>query len=333
MAATEEKNKTVDRRFGSASMHTPVLLNEVITFLDPKSGDFIIDGTVDGGGHAAAIADIIGPKGILLGLDWDERLLEKCKARFAGQKNVVLVHGNYAELPEILAETAKNISATKNNLERANGLLIDLGFSSEQLEASGRGFSFGEAYKDEPLLMTYDDSRAPVWQILREEDEESLANIIFEFGGERMSRRIAKAIKDHGRRKPIMTAGELADVVREALPGVGKTRGAYEHGRIDPATRTFQAFRIYANGELENLKTLLKNLENILKPGGRVAIISFHSVEDGIVKRAFQSLAKEGKIEIITKKPVAASREEIRENPRSRSAKIRAAEIIAAQIL
>jgi 16S rRNA (cytosine1402-N4)-methyltransferase len=218
----------------------------------------------------------------------------------------------------------------EHDLEKADGLLVDLGFSSEQLEASGRGFSFGEASRDEPLLMTYDDARSPVWQILREESEESLANIIFQFGGERASRRIAKAIKDYGRKTPIMTAGALADVVRQALTGGtdGKSRGKYEHGRIDPATRTFQAFRIYANSELENLTTLLKNLDAIVKPGGRVAIISFHSTEDGIVKRAFQSLAKEGKVEIITKKPVAATREEIKENPRSRSAKIRAAKII-----
>jgi 16S rRNA (cytosine1402-N4)-methyltransferase len=170
--------------------------------------------------------------------------------------------------------------------------------------------------------MTYDDSRTPVWQIIREEDERSLADIIYEFGGERMSRQIAKAIKDHGRKKPIMTAGDLADVVREVLPG------KYEHGRIDPATRTFQALRIYANGELANLATLLKNLMGILKSGGRVVIITFHSTEDGIVKRAFQKMAKEGSITIITKKPVEATREEIKENPRSRSAKIRAAEIL-----
>jgi 16S rRNA (cytosine1402-N4)-methyltransferase len=295
------------------SVHKSVLLHEVITFLDPKPGDFIIDGTVDGGGHAAATAERIGPDGKLLGLDWDERLLERTRARFAGQKNVVLLHGNYADLPEIMRE---------HDLEKADGLLVDLGFSSEQLEASGRGFSFGESSKNEPLLMTYDDSRSPVWQIIREEDEGSLANIIYEFGGERMSRQIAKAIKNHGRRQPIMTAGALADVVREVLPG------KYEHGRIDPATRTFQAFRIYANDELGNLKKILDNLEKVVKPGGRVAIITFHSVEDGIVKRAFQSLAKESKLEIITKKPVEATREEVRENPRSRSAKIRAAQIL-----
>ena len=318
MTATGEEKR------GLVSVHKPVLLNEVMTFLDPKPGDFIIDGTVDGGGHAAAIVDAIGPKGNFLGLDWDERLLERCKARFADRKNVTLVHGNYAELPEIL----EKISATKNNMDRADGLLIDLGFSSEQLEASGRGFSFGQAASAEPLLMTYDDSRMPVWRIIREENEEALADIIFELGGERMSRRIAKAIKDHGRKHPIMTVGELADVVRGALPGGGNDRGKYEHGRIDPATRTFQALRIYANGELENLKTLLSNLEKIIRPGGRVAIISFHSTEDGIVKRAFQSLAKESKVEIITKKPAEATREEIKENPRSRSAKIRVAHVI-----
>ena len=312
MSATEEDAA----QRSSVSVHTPVLLNEVLTFLDPQPGDFIIDGTVDGGGHAAAIAEKIGPDGKLLGLDWDERLLERTRARFADQKNVVLLHGNYADIREIMRE---------HDFEKADGLLVDLGFSSEQLEASGRGFSFGEASKNEPLLMTYDDSRTPVWQILREEGEESLANIIYEFGGERMSRRIAKAIKDRGRRQADHDGGRAGGCGARGVAGWRQNARAYEHGRIDPATRTFQAFRIYANGELENLKTLLKNLSEILKPGGRAAIISFHSVEDGIVKRAFQTLAKEGKIEIITKKPVEATREEIKENPRSRSAKIRAA--------
>ncbi len=299
------------------SVHQPVLLNEVMTFLDPQPGQFIIDGTVDGGGHAAAIVERIGAKGTFVGLDWDKQLLERCKKRFVGQSNVILLHGNYAELPEVMEK-----NDLVKSLGRADGLLVDLGFSSEQLEASGRGFSFREEFKDEPLLMTYDDSRTPVYQILREESEESLANIIFEFGGERASRRIAKAIKDHGRKNAIKTSGELADVVRSVL----STK--YEHGRIDPATRTFQAFRIYANGELENLKTLLANLEKIIKTGGKAVIISFHSVEDGIVKRAFQSLAKESKITIVTKKPVEGTREEIKNNPRSRSAKIRVAQII-----
>jgi 16S rRNA (cytosine1402-N4)-methyltransferase len=300
-------------------MHKPVLLNEVLEYLDPHHGDFIIDGTVDGGGHAEAIIDAIGPKGIFLGIDWDERLLAECRKRLGSRieknKNLFLLHGNYAKLPEILQ---------KEKMEKADGLLIDLGFSSEQLENSGRGFSFSEASKDEPLLMTYDDSRTPVKDILRGMTEKELANIIFEFGGERGSRRIAKAIKEAGKRESITTSGQLAKVIRESLPG------NYEHGRIDGATRTFQAFRIYANGELENLKTLLSNLNNILKPGGRVAIISFHSTEDAIVKKTFQSLAKEGTITILTKKPISASFEEIKQNPRSRSAKLRAATIVQA---
>lgn len=298
---------------GNESVHVPVLLHEVLRFLDPHPGDLIIDGTVDGGGHAAAIAERIGTEGKLLGLDWDEKLLARCRARFAGQENIVLAHGNYAELPAIMEE---------RGLPQADGLLVDLGFSSEQLEASGRGFSFGEDARNEPLLMTYDDSMTPAWRILREEKEEAIANVIYELGGERMSRRIAKAIKDRGRRRPIMTAGELADTVRETLPG------SYERGRIDPATRTFQALRIYANGELENLKKLLAELGSVVGPGGRAVIITFHSIEDGIVKRAFQEMGKTGTAEVLTKKPVEASREEIKENPRSRSAKVRAVRII-----
>jgi len=298
-------------------MHKPVLLNEVLEYLGPHHGDFIIDGTVDGGGHAQAIVSSIGSTGKFLGLDWDERLLAECRERFAsheeGGKNIFLVHGNYADLPEILH--AKKLGT-------ADGLLIDLGFSSEQLENSGRGFSFSESSYDEPLLMTYDDSRTPVHEIIRGMSEKELADIIFEFGGERGSRRIAKAIKEAGKKQPIMTSGQLAEVVRGALPK------SYEHGRIDAATRTFQAFRIYANGELENLKTLLNELGDIVKPGGRVAIISFHSTEDGIVKKAFQSLAKGEKITILTKKPISASREEIKNNPRSRSAKLRAAVLL-----
>jgi len=294
--------------------HRPVLLNEVIELLDPRPGEFIIDGTVDGGGHAAAIIQKIMPHGIFLGLDWDERLLAECKARLGDESGVILEHGNYADIPAVLEE---------KKLPKADGLLVDLGFSSEQLEGSGRGFSFKQEFAGEPLLMTYDDAKAPVKQIIRELKEEELANVIYEFGGERGSRRIAKTIKEALRKKKIETSGELAEVVRGALPK------NYERGRIDPATRTFQALRIYANGELENLAKLLGELKDIVRPGGRVAIITFHSLEDGIVKRAFQSMAKESILHILTKKPVAASREEIAENPRSRSAKVRAAEITA----
>jgi 16S rRNA (cytosine1402-N4)-methyltransferase len=293
--------------------HVPVLLHEVITFLDPHPGDFMIDGTVDGGGHAREILGRIGDTGTLLGLDWDDALLKECAARLAGFKNAVLVHANYADLPNVLEANGKKLPGAQ-----ADGVLIDLGFSSEQLERSGRGFSFSEASKDEPLLMTYDDERTPVARLLRELPEQELADIIYGFGGERYSRRIAKAIKERGRRKPIETSGELADTVRAALPK------GYERGRIDAATRTFQAFRIYANGELENLETLLERLPDIVKPGGgRAAIITFHSLEDRIVKNAFRELAKREGTHLITKKPVTAGREEIAANPRSRSAKLR----------
>ena len=286
-------------------MHTPVLLHEVVKFLEPSPWGFFIDGTIDGGGHAAEILKRISPGGMLLGVDWDETMI----AGKTQNKNTVLVHGNYADLPEIL----KN-----EKLPKADGLLLDLGFSSEQLEASGRGFSF---MKNEPLLMTYDSSRKPVKEILREVNEEMLAKIIFEFGGERFSRKIAKAIKEKERRKRIETTGELSETIRSAVPG------NYERGRIEPATRTFQALRIYANDELGNLERVLKNLPEILKRGGRAAIITFHSLEDRIVKNSFRDMQRQNILNILTKKPVTPSREEMRENPRSRSAKLRAAVI------
>jgi len=295
-------------------MHVPVLLQEVLEMLDPRPGDFIIDGTVDGGGHAAAILARIGPSGTFLGVDLDETMLADCKKRIVPREGVALTVGNYADLPEIL---------DREGLGRADGLLLDLGFSSEQIAHSGRGFSFSEASRSEPLLMTYDDSRVPVRDMLATISEKELANILSEFGGEHYANRIAKAIvlKRKGR-GAITTSGELADTVRGAVP-----RG-YEHGRIDPATRTFQALRIVANGELENLKQVLGSLENILKPGGRVAIISFHSLEDRIVKQSFRDMEKQSKMEVLTKKPISASREEIAANPRSRSAKLRAGKMV-----
>lgn len=297
--------------------HTPVLLQEVLDMLDPRPGDFVIDGTVDGGGHASAILERIGPSGKFLGLDLDEVMLADCKTRIAPSKNITLLVGNYADLPEILA---------REGLGKANGLLLDLGFSSEQIEHSGRGFSFSEASRNEPLLMTYDDSRIPVREILKTISEKELADVLFDLGGERQRGRIARAIMERRRKKGgIETSGDLADTIRAALP-----RG-YEHGRIDPATRTFQALRIMANGELENLQRALDSLEDILVPGGRIAIISFHSLEDRIVKQSFRSMIKNSKMELLTKrpmKPIVASREEIAANPRSRSAKLRGGKII-----
>jgi 16S rRNA (cytosine1402-N4)-methyltransferase len=290
--------------------HTPVLLNEVIRLLNPQPGEFFIDGTIDGGGHSAEILKRILPGGKLLGVDRDESAILRLKSEFKSYKpNLILTAGNYADLPEILG---------RKKLPRADGLLLDLGFSSEQL-TSGRGFSFSV---DEPLLMTYSRATRPLRERLPELSEKQLADIIYSFGGERYARRIAKAIKEAERKKRIRTSGELAAIVRGAVPK------NYERGRINPATRTFQALRIWVNDELGNLKKVLGELREILRPGGRVAVISFHSLEDRAVKEAFRRGVKEGWLTLLTKKPVFPEEEEIKRNPRSRSAKLRVGRMV-----
>lgn len=314
-------------------MHQPVLLREVLDVLDPQLGDFVIDGTVDGGGHAAALLEKIGRDGTLIGIDQDPEMLALSRERFkkigaqgsgafpkgALPKNVTLVEGNYADLPGLIAGgnagREREQSSGGTPFEKADCLLLDLGFSSAQLEAEGRGFSF---VKDGPLAMTYSPHATPVKKLLKKLREEEIADIIFRYGGERMSRRIAKAIYSRERRRPIETTGELAETVRGALPG------NYERGRIDRATRTFQALRIYANRELENLEAAIKKLPQIMKKGGRAGIITFHSLEDKIVKQEFQKLEQDGIVKKINKKPITATKEEIKKNPRGRSAKLRA---------
>src|SRR5258708_7367665 len=215
-------------------MHKPVLLKEAIEVLNPELGEFIIDGTVNGGGHAEEILKRIGSKGALMAQDWDEAQVEALKGRWQQKfPNVIFTSGNYADLPEILK---------KRKLGKADGLLLDLGFSSNQLEDE-RGCSF---LKDEPLLMTYGKDQKPVREILERIREEDLVRIIREFGEERYAARIAVAIVKTRKQKPITTTRELSDVILKAVPG------NYEHGRINPATRTFQALRIYANQELTN---------------------------------------------------------------------------------
>jgi 16S rRNA (cytosine1402-N4)-methyltransferase len=290
-------------------MHTPVLLDEVLEYLNPKPGEFIIDGTVDGGGHAKAIIARVSPGGTLLGVDWDARVLARSKERMANGQNAIFVHGNYADLPKILLG---------KSLPKADGLLLDLGFSSEQLKSSGRGFSFES---DEPLTMTYDDAREPVSELLRKLSESELVKVLREYSEERYAKQIAHAIAEREKEAPILTSYELAEVVRGAVP-----RG-YERGRLHPATRTFQALRVYANDELGNLKKVLDALPEILKARGHIVILTFHSLEDRIVKHAFRDMAKQGILEILTKNPVTASEEEVQRNPRSRSAKLRAARI------
>lgn len=292
--------------------HIPVLLHEVIDSLRIREGMFVVDGTVNGGGHAEAILEKIGPTGQLLGIDWDGDLIEAARKRFSALRNTRLVQGNYAETPDIL-------HALK--LPKADAMLLDIGFSSTQLETSGRGFSFTTP-KAEPLAMTYDTTRTPVYELLSKMREDEIAKVLYEFGEERFGKRIASAIYARERRDPIATNFELRDIVLAAVPK------SYERGRIHPATRTFQAFRIFANGELENLTMILERTSQVLVSGGRLAIISFHSLEDRIVKNGFRNMEQQGIAKVITKKPVIASEEEERANPRSRSAKLRVLELL-----
>lgn len=291
-------------------MHIPVLLKEVIDFLDPKPGEFFIDGTINGGGHAKEILKKISPGGTLLGIDWDRSLIEKTSQSLkSADSEVILVCSNYAQTLELL----------RNKDKRADGLLLDLGFSTEQIKSSGRGFSFE---KDEPLYMTYSESEKPVAAIIRELKENELADIIFQLSGEKYSRKIAKAIKLAGKSEKIISSAKLAEIIRSAVPK------NYEKGRIDPATRTFQALRIYANQELQNLEQALGNIPFVLKSSGRAVIISFHSLEDALVKKYFKKFKEEKLVDILTKKPIEPTKEEIDRNPLSRSARLRAIQLI-----
>ena len=292
--------------------HIPVLLQEVVDTIDPKPGDFVIDGTVNKGGHARALAERTGKQGTLLGVDWDPGAIALLRNEQSGfPPHTYFEHGNYADIPDILKRLA---------LPKADGLLLDLGFSSEQVDASGRGFSF---LREEPLDMRYDPTEGKsTAQILHDIKEQELADTIYQYGEERYARVIAKAIVLERKKKNIFTTKDLADIVRNAVPR------NYERGRINPATRTFQALRIYVNNEFGNLSSLLTHLDQCVKSGGRVAVISFHSLEDGIVKRHFQNLVKAHQASFLIKKPLLPTREEATANPRSRSAKLRAIQLI-----
>lgn len=292
-------------------LHRPVLLKEALALLDPKLGEFIVDGTLGGGGYAEAIVERLQGSGRFLGFDLDLAAIVSGGRRIEKKEQagveMVLVNENFAEIPAFLV---------REGYPKANGFVLDLGLSTDQLMRSGRGFSFE---RDEPLLMTYSGQAEPVRDVLRRLTEEELAAIIAEFGEERYAKRIAKAVKAAGR---IETTGVFARVIKGAVPK------QYERGRIHPATRTFMAFRIYANHELENLKNVLASLDQILAEGGRACVVSFHSLEDRIVKQSFQAFAKEGRAAMLTKKPIRPSPEERGANPQARSAKLRAIKFI-----
>jgi 16S rRNA (cytosine1402-N4)-methyltransferase len=294
---------------GREASHVPVLLKEAIDFLNVRRGGTYIDATVGLGGHSYVIAKLLGAPGHLIGLDKDPAALGIAQAKLTGDDfpKVTLLQCSFAEVGE---RFSKNF---------ADGILADIGVSSLQLQDTARGFSF---QAEGPLDMRMDPrSERTAEQVVNHLDERELADVIYEFGEERRSRRIARAIV---RSRPIRSTAQLADVISAAARPMNS-----ESRRIHPATRTFQALRIFVNRELDDLRALLEAAPRILKPGGRVVVISFHSLEDRIVKDAFrEGSIKDKYFRVLTRKPVTASEEEQDRNLRARSAKLRAAERI-----
>jgi 16S rRNA (cytosine1402-N4)-methyltransferase len=306
---------------GREASHVPVLLKEAIDFLNVRRGGTYIDATVGLGGHSYEIAKRLGAPGHLIGLDKDPAALKLAGIRLQESG----VRGNLeADWPEVtllhrsFADIAKGFDPGT-----VDGILADIGVSSLQLDDAARGFSF---QAEGPLDMRMDPhSERTAEQVVNHLDERQLADVIYEFGEERRSRRIARAIC---RSRPIRSTAHLADVISAAARPMNRGRDEYER-RIHPATRTFQALRIFVNRELDDLKALLAGAPQLLKPGGRIVVISFHSLEDRIVKDAFREGSNQNMhYRILTKKPVTASDEESDRNPRARSAKLRAAERI-----
>jgi 16S rRNA (cytosine1402-N4)-methyltransferase len=292
-------------------VHEPVMTAETIALLAPSRGGLFVDCTVGLGGHARALLEAGASR--VLGLDRDPEALKIARARLEefGDR-VELVHADYRQLGRVLDD---------RGVAGVAGTLADLGVSSMQLDAEGRGFSFR---RDEPLDMRMDQSQGPTAaELLDQTGEEELANRIFEYGEERYSRRIARSIVEARRHASITSTGQLAQIVRRAVP-----RRGYQ--RIDPATRTFQAIRIWVNRELDHLEVFISEACTRLLAGARFAVITFHSLEDRIVKHAFRALAQ-GRmaLRILTKRPIVPGDTELDRNPRSRSAKLRAVERLA----
>ncbi len=297
--------------------HVPVLLKEAIDFLNVRRGGTYIDATVGLGGHSYEIAKRLGAPGHLIGLDKDPKALEIAKAKLVVSRSSLVV--GETDWPKIsLRHQSFGEIANDQRPATIDGLLADIGLSSLQLSDAARGFSF---QADGPLDMRMDPrSERTAEQVVNHLDERELADVIYEFGEERRSRRIARAIC---RSRPIRSTAHLADVISAAARPMNS-----ESRRIHPATRTFQALRIFVNRELDDLRALVNAAPRILKPEGRVVVISFHSLEDRIVKDAFRESVKQGYFRLLTKKPLTATEEESDRNPRARSAKLRAAERI-----
>ncbi len=307
-----------------STYHEPVMLAETVDSLDCKPAGVYVDGTIGGGGHAKEILIRTAPDGILIGVDRDDDAIAESALRLElfGAR-AILVKANFTQIRDIVSA---------RGFEKVNGILLDLGVSSHQFDAPERGFGFS---RDAPLDMRMDqESGVTAFDIVNGFPEEKLKKILKEYGEEMMPGRIVRAISERRRLSPIRTTAELAEIVRVALPGHLK------HKRIHPATKTFQALRIAVNDELENLRTAIESGIDMLEEGGRFSIISFHSLEDRIVKDRFRSWEKgcicppdfpvcrcgrSPKLKVLTKKPVMSGEDEIVSNPRARSARLRTA--------
>ena len=285
------------------TVHIPVLPTETLDGLQICDGHVVVDGTFGGGGHSKLILEKLGKSGKLIGFDRDPLAIEA--AQSWAPENATLIASNYADMPEYLVQLG---------IESVNSIVLDLGLSSDQLGDRDRGFSFKS---DGALDLRFDMTAGePAWRLVNRLGEKHLADLIYQFGEEKFSRRIARKICELRHHEPIKTADHLARIVRSCVP-------RQRAGSIDPATRTFQALRIGVNEELKWLKVAVKRLPELLVPGGRIAIISFHSLEDRIVKTSFN---ENELLYDVTKRPLTASEQEVADNPRSRSAKLRVAQ-------
>lgn len=301
-------------------VHIPVLQNEILKYLNPKPNENFIDCTIGEGGHSLAILEATEPDGRLLGIDWDEEIVKSLRFKVQGLKfkeRLILVCGNFANLEEIVK---------KQKIRAVQGILFDLGVSSWHLEKSERGFSF---QRKEPLDMRYNPQNPlTAEKIINYWSASEIEKILREYGEERWARQIAQNIIEFRKIKPITTTSQLIDIVKKSIPA------KFRRKKIHPATQTFQALRIAVNDELNNLEKALPQALKILKPGDathpppRIAVISFHSLEDRIIKNFFKEKAKENLLKILTKKPIRPTNKEIKINPRSRSAKLRAGQKI-----
>ncbi len=289
-------------------VHLSVLLAEVLAFLQPEKGGLYVDGNVGMGGHSRAILEETGPDGRVLGFDWDEHALGLARENLRQYEGrIELIRRNFAEIREVLDEM---------NIASVDGLILDLGLSSFQLDASGRGFSFQGS---QPLDMRMDSRRKETAaDILNRSTEQELADMFYFFGEERQARPIASRVVALRKKQPFCTTDQLVALIEEAVPR------RFWPKKIHVATKVFQALRIAVNEELENLEKMLGSLADCVRPGGRICVISFHSLEDRLVKRAFRDNMK---LDVITPRPITAGEKELHANPRARSARMRVASV------